>query len=59
MIQESFYKLAKIEYVQFLRLLIKNVRQSVKEVPASKYIRDNNLHITKRNEIFERHTINN
>lgn len=58
MIQESFYKLARIEYVQFLRLLIKNVRKSVKDTPVKKYIRDNNLHIAKRNEIFERHTIN-
>lgn len=57
MIQESFYKLARIEYVQFLRLLIKNVRQSVKDTRATKYIRDNNLHITKRNDIFKRHTI--
>jgi hypothetical protein len=58
MIQQAFYKIARIEYIKFLKLLIKNVGREVENIPAKKYIRENNLHIKKRNEIFERHTIN-
>jgi hypothetical protein len=58
MIQEQFYKIARIEYIKFLRLLIKNVKYQVKTENHLKYIRENNLHIQFRTQIFLNHTIN-
>jgi hypothetical protein len=58
MIQDQFYKIARIEYFKFLRLLIKNVKNQVKNENHLKYIRENHLHIQFRTQIFLNHTIN-
>jgi len=58
MIQEQFYKIARIEYIKFLRLLIKNVKSQVKTENHLKYIRKNNLHTQFKIQIFLNHTIN-
>lgn len=58
MIQDQFYKIARIEYIKFLRLLIKNVKSQVKTENHLKYIRENNLHTQFRTQIFLNHTIN-
>ena len=58
MIQDQFYRIARIEYIKFLRLLIKNVKYQVKNENHLKYIRENNLHIQFRTQIFLNHTIN-
>lgn len=64
MIQEQFYKIARIEYFKFLRILIKNVRYLIKTNQintncAKQYIRENNIHIKTKKDIFLKHTINN
>ena len=64
MIQEQFYKIARIEYIKFLRLLIKNVQFSINNNQIetknpTEYIRQNHLHIQFRTQIFLNHTINN